>query len=76
MPTDRPATGADDPPVGSGRSRRTVAVVAAELAEVRRHLVDAPPHHGAGTRAALHDRLTSLERELAGARSAGDEERR
>lgn len=49
---------------------RPVPRIAAELAEVRRHLVDAPPHHGAGVRAALADRLAALERELAVARAA------
>jgi hypothetical protein len=49
---------------------RPVPRITAELAEVRRHLVDAPPHHGAGVRAALQDRVASLERELAAARNA------
>lgn len=47
------------------RPRRTVAVVQAELDAVRRHLHEAPPHHGSGTRASLEERLRRLERELA-----------
>jgi hypothetical protein len=42
---------------------RPLATILAELAEVRRHLQDAPPHHGGGT-TALRDRLTQLESEL------------
>jgi hypothetical protein len=49
---------------------RPVPRIAAELAEVRRHLVDAPPHHGAGVRDALRDRAAALERELDAARVA------
>jgi hypothetical protein len=45
-------------------SVRSPAVVAAELAELRRHLSEMPPHHGGG-RAALEDRVRRLERELA-----------
>ncbi|MFA9446772.1 hypothetical protein [Egicoccus sp. AB-alg6-2] len=50
--------------------RRTVAVVQAELEAVRRHLHEAPPHHGSGTRAALEERQRRLERELASLRTA------
>jgi hypothetical protein len=50
-----------EPPV------RSPAVVAAELAELRRHLDEMPPHHGGG-RAALEGRVQRLERELARAR--------
>jgi hypothetical protein len=49
---------------------RTIPVVEAEVAAVRRHLHDAPPHHGSGTRAALEERLGRLERELARLRAA------
>ena len=43
---------------------RTIAVVAAELAELRRHLEESPPHHGGG-RAQLEAQRQRLERELA-----------
>ncbi len=43
---------------------RTIAVVAAELAELRRHLEESPPHHGGG-RARLEEQRQRLERELA-----------
>lgn len=46
---------------------RTEATIAAELAELRRHLEQAPPHH-AGGRSALEDRVRRLERELAASR--------
>ena len=52
--------------------KRTVAVVRAELEAVRRHLHEAPPHHGSGTRAALEERLRRLERELARLRGPGN----
>jgi hypothetical protein len=45
-------------------SERTAAIVLAEIAEVRRHLLDAPPHHSGGA-ATLRDRLVRLEAELA-----------
>ena len=48
-----------------GTRARGRATVAAELAELRRHLADVPPHHGGGTRGALEDRLRRLEAELA-----------
>jgi hypothetical protein len=51
------------------RDHRTEATIAAELAELRRHLEEAPPHH-AGGRRALEDRIRRLERELADARGA------
>ncbi len=56
--------GSDGTPGGPvpGRGR---AVIAGELAELRRHLVDVPPHHAAGTRRALEERIRRLERELA-----------
>lgn len=46
---------------------RSPATIAAELAELRRHLREMPPHHGGGGRA-LEDRVRRLERELARAR--------
>lgn len=51
-------------------AKRTIPVVQAELEAVRRHLHEAPPHHGSGTRAALEERLRRLERELAKLRAA------
>lgn len=48
---------------------RSIAVITAELAEVRRHLTDVPPHHGGG-RAALEARADALHRELARAEHA------
>lgn len=53
--------------------------VLAELAEVRRHLREAPPHHGAGVRESLHVTIRRLEQELAMARrreAASDAARR
>jgi len=49
---------------------RTIPIVQAELETVRRHLHDAPPHHGSGTRVVLEERLRRLERELARLRAA------
>jgi hypothetical protein len=46
-----------------GRPRRTVARIAAELADVERHLRDVPPHSGGG-RHALEARRAALQREL------------
>jgi hypothetical protein len=54
--------------VTDGATRRTVPVIAAELADVRRHLVDVPPHHGGGGDH-LERRVRELERELARARA-------
>lgn len=52
-------------------AERSVATILAELAEVRRYLHEAPPHHGGGARA-LRDQLDRLEAELARVRrSAG-----
>ena len=48
------------------RFPRSRSRVLAELADVRRHLRDAPPHHGQGLRDALQRRLDRLERELRG----------
>jgi hypothetical protein len=45
------------------RPRRTVARVAAELADVERHLRDVPPHSGGG-RHDLEARRAALQREL------------
>jgi hypothetical protein len=51
---------------GPGRPmRRGRADVTSELAELRRHLVDVPPHHGGGTRRAVEERIARLETELA-----------
>jgi len=51
---------------GPGRpTPRGRADVASELAELRRHLVDVPPHHGGGTRRAVEERIARLETELA-----------
>lgn len=71
-----PASGAARPPVSAtggenARAGRPVSVIRAELGEVRRHLVDAPPHHGAGIREALHRQLRSLEHELARVEHSG-----
>jgi hypothetical protein len=55
-----------EPPT-PGPDARSPAVVATELAELRRHLDEMPPHHGGG-RAALEERVRRLERELARAR--------
>lgn len=43
--------------------QRAIGTVLAEIAEVRRHLHEAPPHHGGG-RDALELRLAQLEAEL------------
>lgn len=43
---------------------RSPEVIRAELAEAQRYLLEAPPHHGAGVRAALEARITALQREL------------
>jgi hypothetical protein len=51
--------------------QRDEATIAAELAELRRHLGEAPPHHSGG-RPALEDRVRRLERELAQARRKAD----
>jgi hypothetical protein len=47
-------------------------VIAAELADVRRYLVETPPHHGDGARVVLTERVRRLERELAAARGGPD----
>jgi hypothetical protein len=51
-------------------SERTEATVVAELREVERYLLAAPPHAGAGAREALLGRRDRLQRELARLRSA------
>lgn len=56
-----------------GGQHRSIAVIRAELAEVERHLVDVPPHHGGG-RADLESRADALRRELARARAAHDQQ--
>lgn len=50
-------------------SDRDVLTVAAELADVERHLRESPPH-SSGDRAALEQRRRALQRELAGLRRA------
>ena len=47
---------------------RPTPQILAELAEVRRHLREAPPHHGEGIRDVLQQKLRQLERELVAAR--------
>ena len=49
---------------------RPVSTILDELAAIERHLVDAPPHAGAGQREDLARRATELRRELAAARRA------
>jgi hypothetical protein len=49
-------------------SGRTEATIAAELREVERYLLAAPPHAGAGAREALLARRDRLQRELAAVR--------
>jgi hypothetical protein len=60
--TERP-----EGPAGDGgapaRPRRTVTRIAAELADVERHLRDVPPHSGGG-RHVLEARRAALQREL------------
>jgi hypothetical protein len=46
-------------------TERTEATIAAELREVERYLLAAPPHAGAGAREALLSRRDRLQRELA-----------
>jgi len=43
---------------------RSPAQLRSELAELRHHLQEIPPHHGGG-RAAMQRRIAALERELA-----------
>lgn len=54
--TDRPAPSVPAP--------RTVAALRAELDDLRRHLVDTPPHHGSGTRRSVEERIAALEAAL------------
>jgi hypothetical protein len=54
------------------RPHRPLTTILAELAEVRRHLHDAPPHHGTGVRESLAARQRELERELAAVRTVAD----
>ena len=58
-------SGRDQQPSAAGGAHRSPAVIRAELAEAQRYLTEAPPHHGAGVRAALEARITALQRELA-----------
>lgn len=43
---------------------RSEAELRADIADLERLLVDVPPHHGAGTRRALEERLDDLRTEL------------
>lgn len=54
---------------------RPIPVIQAQIAEVSRHLHDAPPHHGSGTRESLAARLHALQAELAAARRAAEDGR-
>lgn len=59
---------ATDPAPHDGATQgqpRPASVVRAELTDLRRYLVETPPHHGAGIRDALVARIALLERELA-----------
>ncbi len=49
----------------AGAPPRPRSAIRAELTDLRRHLVETPPHHGAGGRDALMARIALLERELA-----------
>lgn|GEM_PF-3554437 len=60
MATERSPHGGPAPPPA-----RPAGLVRAELAELRRYLLDTPPHHDAGSRQALMARIALLERELA-----------
>ena len=57
----------DDEVQGAAASR-SPEVIRAELAAAQHYLTEAPPHHGAGVRAALESRIAALQREL---RAAG-----
>ena len=53
--------------------QRSEVELRADIADLERLLVDVPPHHGAGTRRALEERLEDRRRELHRLRaSAGD----
>lgn len=47
---------------------RSVTAIQRELADVQRHLVEAPPHSASGVREHLDARLDALRRELERAR--------
>jgi hypothetical protein len=49
---------------------RTEAELRADIADLERLLVDVPPHHGAGTRRSLEERLDDLRAELHRLRTA------
>jgi hypothetical protein len=51
-------------PSGVPPRPRPVAALRAELDDLRRHLVDTPPHHGAGTRRSVEERIAELEATL------------
>jgi hypothetical protein len=55
---------------------RSSPIVLAELAEVRRHLDETPPHHGAGVRDSLQATVRRLESELAAVRRAESDRHR
>lgn len=51
----------------TGGQPRTPSAIRTELTDLRWHLLETPPHHGAGVREALTARIALLERELAAA---------
>jgi hypothetical protein len=51
---------------------RSEATVLAELREVERYLIEAPPHSGHGAREALQARRDRLQRELRELRAGDD----
>jgi hypothetical protein len=56
----------DSPRAGpTAQPPRPASAVRAELIDLERYLLETPPHHGAGVRAALVTRIALLERELA-----------
>lgn len=50
---------------------RSEAELRADIADLERLLVDVPPHHGAGTRRSVEERLDDLRRELHRLRTTG-----
>jgi hypothetical protein len=57
---ERPADLPDEPAARRAESARLVA----RIRELRRHLDELPPHHGAGGRDALTERIGALEARL------------
>ncbi len=53
-----------------GRMTRSITAIQRELADVQRHLVEAPPHSASGVREHLDARLDALRRELERARQS------